>query len=137
MLSNVGSIYKRCSSLRCPWGFSLRCADSQTQEKIRQDSASSLAYFATLHHLQDCETPGVEKDSVGPVWQGKVEGEASVAHPCRQHTSVHPAPAWHCIYTLSSDVYSSLRVHISCLCLRRAATVQIFIMLSRLSHEIF
>lgn len=42
-----------------------------------------------------------------------------------------------CVYMLSSSVYSSLHFHTSCLCLRRAATVQIFIMLSKLSHEIF
>lgn len=36
-----------------------------------------------LHHPQDCETPGVEEDSVVPMCQGQVEGEASMAHPCR------------------------------------------------------
>lgn len=88
--------------LKMPFGaFPVFYRFSQTQEKIRQDSSSSLAYFATLHHLQDCKTPGVEKDSVGPVWQGKVEGEASMAHPCRWHTPVHPAPTRHCIYTLT------------------------------------
>lgn len=136
MLSNVGSIYKWHSSLRCPLGFSLRCTDLSNLGEERQDSSSSLAYFATLHHLQDCETPGVGKDS-GPCVAGKGGrrsqrgSSVQVAHPA------HPAPAWHCIYTLSSDVYSSLCVHVFCLCLRRAATVQIFIMLSRLSHEIF
>lgn len=32
-----------------------------------RDSSFSLASFAALHHPQDCETPGVEKDSVVPV----------------------------------------------------------------------
>lgn len=56
---------------------------SQAQEETPRDSSFSLASFAALHHPQDCETPGVEKDSAVPMWQGQVEGEASMAHPCR------------------------------------------------------
>lgn len=77
------------------------------------------------------------KRTLVPVRQGQVGGEASLAPPCRWKAPLHPAPAPRCVDTLGSHVYSSLHVHTSCLCLRRAATVQIFIKLSRLSQEIF
>lgn len=56
---------------------------SQAQEEIHRDSSFSLAHFAALHHPQDCETPGVGKVSGVPLWQGQVEGEASMARLCR------------------------------------------------------
>lgn len=69
--------------LKMPFGTSpaLYCF-SQAQEEIHHNSSFSLARFAALHHLKDCETPGVEKVSVVPTWQGQVEGEASMARRC-------------------------------------------------------
>lgn len=67
---------------KMPFGISpALCRFSQAQEGYAV-TLFSLACFAALHHLQDCETPGVEKDCVVPAWQGWVGGEASVAHLC-------------------------------------------------------
>lgn len=90
--------------------------------------------------------PEWEKDTV---CQGRREDESSTALCLIRAGNTTPgllAPP-STAFTRSS-VYRSLRVHTAhtphshrahtfCLCLRRVATVQIFIMLSRLSHEVF
>lgn len=67
------------------WGFPCLVLISQTQEK---NARTLHPLWLILPPLATCKTvrhPEWER-TLGPVWQGKVEGEASVAHPCRWHT---------------------------------------------------
>lgn len=129
-------LIKWCSSLRCPLGFPLHCTASLKHRR---------RYTVTLHSLWHILLPFTTRKTVRHLewerslgslcgrdrWKGK---PAWLVGAGERH---HPTPSPRCVYMISSSVYSSLHVHTFWLCVETAATVQIFIMLSKLSHEIF